>query len=359
MQDQKRSFLAVFSILSAIGILSAALFAGHVRELSALSAAMLLGTDPSYKPMASSPSQLPTASVGVTDDPLSSTPTISAPPSLPAAPSSGGSSDSPTPAGKVTEVNLSGSGNLVYEKIRMTSKSASNIDISQMLSTPLDLTLTNTLEPQVLIYHTHTTEGYMSEFTGTYPAGYASRTFDTSRNVVSVGDIITEKLNAAGIVTIHDTQVYDNPVYTGAYGRSLKTVEDYMKKYPSIKVVLDVHRDAIQQNDGTLLKPTTVINGRKAAQIMLVSGCDDKGKLNFPNWRKNLTFAVHLQQQLVSDTPSLVRPIYCWNVRYNAHMSTAALLVEFGSDANTVNEVHYSAELFANNLIALLKNHIK
>ncbi|MBQ9082285.1 MAG: stage II sporulation protein P, partial [Clostridia bacterium] len=194
---------------------------------------------------------------------------------------------------------------------------------------------------------------------GTYPVGYNSRTTDTRRNVVGVGDVITERLNAAGIVTIHDSTVYDSPAYSGAYGRSQKTVESYLKKYPSIKVILDVHRDAIQQNDGSLLKPTTTINGKKAAQIMLVSGCDDKGTLGFPNWRQNLTFAAHLQQQIVNDHPGLARPIYCWNVRYNAHLSPTALLVEFGSDANTADEVQYSAELFADSLIAMLNPYIK
>ncbi len=331
---------AVCSITASVALLAAVLFSGPLPADGSIPAGTVLNTDVSY---------MPSASPSI---PSSSTPGSNAP--------SSGSPGAPgTVAGKVLETNLSRNGNLSAGNVRMTSKSASKIDLSQLLSTPVPLTLRDTLEPQVLIYHTHTTEAYMTDFTGTYPVGYNSRTFDTSRNVVGVGDIITERLNAAGIVTVHDSTVYDNPVYTGAYARSLKTVESYLKQYPSIKVILDVHRDAIQQNDGTLLKPTATINGKKAAQIMLVSGCDDKGTLGFPNWRQNLTFAAHLQQQLVNDYSGLVRPIYCWNVRYNAHLSPTALLVEFGSDANTAAEVQYSAELFADSLISMLNTYIK
>lgn len=347
MQEQSRRYaLAVMSVTAAIGILTAALVAEHLPEVSQLSAALLLGNgavvQTASRPEPSAPSAAPEQPESA--QPASSAAASSAPAKI---------------AGKVKESDLSGNGNLSAGSIRMTSKSASKIDLAQMLADTPDLTLSDTLEPQVLIYHTHTTEGYMTDFTGTYPEGYNSRTRDTSRNVVGVGDIITEKLNAAGIVTIHDTQIYDDPQYTGAYGRSMKTVQALMAQYPSIKVVLDVHRDAIQQGDGSLLKPTTTINGKKAAQIMLVSGCDDKGTLGFPNWRKNLTFAAHLQRQLVNDWTTLARPIYCWNVRYNATVSPTALLVEFGSDSNTADEVMYSAELFADSLIDLLQDYIK
>lgn len=328
---------AACSIAASISLLVTVLLTGS-QPYDDLPAGIVLGTD-----------------VSLTTSEPETEPSSSAIP-----PSSADSSSAPVKAaGKVLEVNLSRSGNLSAGNVRMTSKSATKIDLSQLLSDPVSLKLRDTLEPQVLIYHTHTTEAYMNAFTGTYPVGYDSRTKDTSRNVVGVGDVITERLNAAGIVTIHDTTIYDNPAYSGAYGRSQKTVEEYLKKYPSIKVILDVHRDAIQQNDGSLLKPTVEINGRKAAQIMLVSGCDDNGTLGFPNWRKNLTFAAHLQQQLVNDHPGLARPIYCWNVRYNAHLSPTALLVEMGADANTSEEVLYSAELFADSLITMLNTYIK
>ena len=328
---------AVCSMLASVSLFAAVLLTS-AQPYDELPAGMILGTDVSL-----------ITPVPETDTPSSEVPVSSA----------DTSSAAVQAAGKVLEVNLSGSGNLSAGNVRMTSKSATKIDLSQLLSDPVSLNLTDTLEPQVLIYHTHTTEAYMSAFTGTYPVGYNSRTKDTRRSVVGVGDIITERLNAAGIVTIHDTTIYDSPAYSGAYGRSQKTVEEYMRKYPSIKVILDVHRDAIQQNDGSLLKPTVQINGKKAAQIMLVSGCDDKGTLGFPNWRKNLTFAAHLQQQIVNDHPGLARPIYCWNVRYNAHLSPTALLVEFGADANTADEVMYSAELFADSLITMLNTYIK
>ena len=84
---------------------------------------------------------------------------------------------------------------------------------------------------------------------------------------------------------------------------------------------------------------------------MLVSGCDDNGTLNFPNWRQNLSFAAQLQQTITQQYRNLMRPMSCWNVRYNAHVSPTSLLLEFGTEANTDEEIAYSAELFADRLI--------
>ena len=82
-------------------------------------------------------------------------------------------------------------------------------------------------------------------------------------NMIAVGNQIVNQLEAAGIKTIHDTNVYDSPAYTGAYSRSAKTIQDYLNQYPSIQVVLDIHRDSMTQDDGTKIKPTVDVYKRQ------------------------------------------------------------------------------------------------
>lgn len=227
-------------------------------------------------------------------------------------------------------------------------------DVDEELAKQPDVKLIDTEEPQVLIYHTHTTEAYRESFTGTYEKGEETHSQNPRESVVNVGNIITEKLNEAGIVTIHDTTINDSPAYNGAYTRSLNKAEEYLKQHPSIQVILDVHRDSLTQEDGTKLKPTATINGKKAAQIMIVSGCDDYGQLGYPDWEYNLRFGLRLQRTLATDYTGLMRPLYFWNIRYNQHLTHGTLLVEFGTEANTYEEVAYSAELFAEGLIKQL-----
>lgn len=337
----------------AVLLLVTATFADHLTELAVLSAALVMNNGDLYKPETSSPeisssSTFPASSeTPVTSDGSSSSNTSSSHASIP----------SGEIGGIVREVDLSGGGNLISGNVRINSKSASTIRVEDLLAQPAELSVENVNLPQVLIYHTHTSEAFLDEDTGTYPADFNVRTRDATHSVVGVGDVITRSLNAAGIVTIHDSTYHDDPAYRGAYGRSLVSVEEYLAQYPSIKVVLDVHRDSLEQSDGTRLKPVVTINGQKAAQIMLVSGCDDAGTLGFPDWRKNLSFAAHLQKSIADLYPGFARPIYCWNVRYNAHVTPTSLLVEFGTEANTDEEVFYAAELFADALIRLMNNY--
>ena len=161
--------------------------------------------------------------------------------------------------------------------------------------------------------------------------------------MVRVGKAICEEIEKAGYAVIHDTEIHDLS-YNGAYEHSRKKVEEYLKKYPAIEIVLDIHRDAIQQNDGTKIKPTATIQGKKAAQIMIISGCEEAGNPveNFPDWRYNLTFAVHLQKQLETMFPGITRPLYFSPRKYNMNLTHCSLLVEVGSDANTLEEAVFT-----------------
>ncbi|MBE6876327.1 MAG: stage II sporulation protein P [Ruminococcus sp.] len=207
--------------------------------------------------------------------------------------------------------------------------------------------------PQVLIMHTHTTESFEPYERTAYDAGFNYRTTDNSKNVVMIGDKIAEQLETAGIGVIHDSTLHDYPSYTGSYERSAETVKNLLIQYPSIKVVLDIHRDAIG-GDGIIKQPIAEIDGKKSAQIMIISGCDD-GSMNMPDYLKNFRFACLLQQQLESDYPGLTRPVLFDYRKYNQDLTTGSLLIEVGSHGNTLEQVAYAGELLGSSLVRTLE----
>ena len=208
--------------------------------------------------------------------------------------------------------------------------------------------------PQVLIMHTHTTESFEPYEREHFDRSFSYRTTDPSKNVVAVGNEITRQLDDAGIGVIHDTTIHDYPSYNGSYERSAETVKGILEKYPTIKVVLDIHRDAVGTSD-SIMQPTVNIKGKKAAQIMIISGCDD-GTLDMPNYMKNYHFACLLQAQLCSDYSGLARPIMFDYRKYNQDLTTGSLLIEVGSHGNTLEQVKYSGELIGRSLAKALKS---
>lgn len=198
--------------------------------------------------------------------------------------------------------------------------------------------------PQVLIVHTHGSEAYTMPPGQEYVPSGESRTTDSQFNVVRVGDEIAAVLEAAGLEVLHDAALHDYPEYSGAYGRSLETVERYLEEYPTIRFVLDVHRDAISDGDGSPYKVISSVDGRSAAQMSFVIGTDGGG-LEHPQWRENLKFAAAVQQELAERYPTLMRPITVRNSRYNQHTTTGSLLVEMGAAGNSLDEALLSARL--------------
>ncbi len=198
--------------------------------------------------------------------------------------------------------------------------------------------------PQVLIVHTHGSEAYTMPPGQEYVPSGESRTTDSQFNVVRVGDEIAAVLEAAGLEVLHDAALHDYPEYSGAYGRSLETVERYLEEYPTIRFVLDVHRDAISDGDGSPYKVISNVEGRSAAQMSFVIGTDGGG-LEHPQWRENLKFAAAVQQELAERYPTLMRPITVRNSRYNQHTTTGSLLVEMGAAGNSLDEALLSARL--------------
>lgn len=226
--------------------------------------------------------------------------------------------------------------------------------IAQKLEPVNSVKLTNTTKPQVLIMHTHATESYTPGTGKYYDKRYNWRSSDNNSNMVAVGAALAKELEAAGIGVIHDTTQHDYPSYNGAYERSEETVKAYLKRYPTIKVVFDIHRDAIEQGDNEIVKPVVNINGKDAAQMMIIA-CVDDGKIGIPNWEQNFRFAANLNDHIETVYPELTRPIFLSYRKYNQHLTTGSLLLEFGTHASSLEEAKYSAELVGKAVASFFK----
>jgi len=203
--------------------------------------------------------------------------------------------------------------------------------------------------PKVLIIHTHTTESYTPEGADTYNDASTDRSLSDAENMIAVGRVMKNELEKAGIEVIHDTELHDYPSYNGSYAHALKAINSYLEKYPSIQVVLDVHRDAIVYDDGTKAKLVTEIEGKDAAQVMIVCGTNEGG-LEHPNWRENLKFSVKMQNAVNNDYPGLMRNINLRTERFNGHTTKASIILEMGTSGNTIEEAKYSAELLGKSI---------
>lgn len=255
------------------------------------------------------------------------------------------SSAAPVQTGKVLELSAGNSGTQVGGMwVKNSTDRHTSLNFAQELLKLPAVKIVKNSSPQVLIYHTHTTEAY----------DCLERSTDRTKSVCAVGDKITEQLQAAGIGVLHDKTYHDYPAYDGSYDRSYATMQKDLKQYPGIQVTLDIHRDAMHRDDGTMLKTTSVVGGQKAAQIMILAGCDDDGSLGFPNWECNLRLALRLQNELSQDAPGLARPLDFCARRYNEHVTKGSLLIEIGTDANTLQEAEYSGTLLGKSLARVL-----
>ena len=208
-------------------------------------------------------------------------------------------------------------------------------------------------EPQVLIYHTHTTESFELTDKDWYDSDFAGKCSEPDKNITAVGDEICAQLEAAGITVIHDTLVHDYPSYDAAYDSSRETVQQLLAEYPSVKVALDIHRDGIETAEGVRPAPVAEIDGREAAQIMVISGCDD-GTFGMPDYLNNFRFACDLQSTAETLFPGLTRPILFDYRFYNQDLTDGSLLIEVGSHGNTLDQAKYSGELIGKALAETL-----
>lgn len=220
------------------------------------------------------------------------------------------------------------------------------VELGDYLDRALSLTLSRE-GPQILIMHTHGTEAYTIADGDEYTATDTARTTDEEYNMIRVGEEMKAVFEELGLSVVHDTSLYDYPSYTGSYARSLAGIQSYLEEYPTISVVLDVHRDALIAADGTAYKVTdTLEDGETIAQVMLVVGTDDGG-LEHPNWEENLTLAAHIQGAMLAFHPTFPRAVNLRSQRFNQHMTAGSLLVEVGTSGNTLQEALAGARAFA------------
>lgn len=261
--------------------------------------------------------------------------------------------------GDIEEMHYSSkNANVKYENIFVKNTTSYDIDIDREINKKANLEITDKSKPGILIFHTHTTESYEMSDNGWYTKDYATRSESEDRNMIRVGNEIEKQLIAAGFNVIHDKTIHDLK-YNGAYSRSRETVQKILDENPTIQVVLDVHRDAIYQQDGTRIKPICTVDGKKSAQVMIITGCEDGGVEDFPNWRQNLVFALQLQREVENRYEGLMRPVMFCNRKYNMDMTPCSLLLEFGSDSNTLEEAMYSGFLVGKSLASLMEEYVK
>ena len=194
---------------------------------------------------------------------------------------------------ETTSVGQEGGHYLSQDGVYLYNRSGKELDPSVLSAGSVSFTLGE--GPQILILHSHGSEAYSQNDGDLYQESDSFRTTDCAHNVVRVGEEMAEVFRAHGFQVVHDTNLYDYPAYNGAYDRSQAAVKDWLAKYPTIKIILDVHRDALVGTDGAIYKLISQENEKKVAQVMLVVGTDCGGA-SHPGWADNLALAVRLQK---------------------------------------------------------------
>lgn len=230
---------------------------------------------------------------------------------------------------------------------------ATTIDSSRLNNSLLDLDLTLDTEkegPQILIYHSHSQEGFVDTVEG-----------DDTTTIVGVGDYLAKLLTETyGYQVIHDRGVYD--LVDGvldrnvAYDYSGAAVEQWLSKYPQIQVIIDLHRDGV---DGK--KFVVQENDKPTANLMFILGMSrtadqqDISYLPNPYIKENMAFALQIQERAEIAAPGLMRNIYLMAYRFNLHYRPRSMLLEAGTQLNTLEEEKNAMEVFAGILDAELK----
>ena len=226
-------------------------------------------------------------------------------------------------------------------------------DIEALLCGALEWDLTGE-GPTVLILHSHATESYTKSEGEDYKETSQYRTLNESYNMVSIGNHLARKLEEAGIQVVHAKDLHDYPSYSGSYVNSRKTVQAYLKQYPTIRLVLDLHRDAVEDSGGRQMDTSAKVDGQESARLMMVVGTN-AGGMNHPDWQENLALALKLHVVLEKRYPGLCRTISFRKQRFNQDLSQGAMLIEVGAAGNTHAEALVAVEALAQGIIELAR----
>ena len=234
--------------------------------------------------------------------------------------------------------------------ITVDNECGQNPDLAALLMQALDWDLTGS-GPRVLILHSHTTEGYTQTVDSIYEESSEYRTLDSGHNMIAIGSILAQTLQDAGIGVIHDTTLHDYPSYNGSYSHAAASTKKYLERYPTIELILDLHRDAADTATGQLVTRCSV-DGEPSAQLMFVMGTDTR--LGHPDWERNLSLALKLQVLLERENPGICRNMNLSRNRYNQHLGDRALLIEVGAAGNTQTQAELAVRELGEAIIALL-----
>lgn len=219
-------------------------------------------------------------------------------------------------------------------------------DLEALITQPLQWNLYSQ-EPSVLIVHTHATESYAKNGKP-YQESAAYRTLDEEYNMLCIGALVAEYLNSNGISTLQDRTLHDYPSYNGSYSNARKSIEAYLEQYPSIRLVLDLHRDA-SESSGKQLRTLAQVDGTHSAQLMVVIGANHK------DYTENVSLGLKLHAQLESQAPGITRPMQLRAQRFNQDLLPGMLLIEVGAAGNTHEEAHQAAHQLALAVTALAR----
>ncbi len=197
----------------------------------------------------------------------------------------------------------------------------------------------------VLIIHTHGTEAYLPDGRDYYTEEDEFRSTDCSKNVVAVGEVFAEVLRENGITVYHDRTLFDEHAFNSAYASSRAACRQWLADHSDIAYIIDIHRDAVTDGKGARMKTMCTVDGKEMAQVMLVMGTDEAGA-SHPDWEDNLSLAARYQSSLCSKR-TFARPIYLRSASYNQQLTRGSMLIEVGSDANTISEAKDAARLAA------------
>lgn len=234
------------------------------------------------------------------------------------------------------------------EAISFRGDCSYEVDKAALLLQPLNWA--DTPGPKVLIIHSHSCESYTQCEGHTYLPSANYRTLDLQNNVTAVGDALAEELAALGVEVIHDRTLNDYPDYNRSYAVAREKIQTYLEEYPSIVMVLDLHRDALEDP----VRETVELDGQTIAPLMLVIGTDEGG-LYHPHWADNLSCGLKLQALANRETPELFKRISFRSQRFNGDLTSGSLIVEVGSTENTLPEACAAMPYLAGYVAALLQ----
>jgi len=235
----------------------------------------------------------------------------------------------------------------ISSKIEPKNSPGAVFDLSALLEQDISF---DRKKSAILIIHSHGSECYSEYSSAFWCENMSASSQDTQKNVVAVGNVLTEALKDCGFTVYHNQTLCDTPDYRSSYPTALTIIENEMEKHPEIGMVLDLHRDSVLSSDGTRYK---LLSGDgEAAQLMFVVGTDIL--LDHPDWQDNLAFALALQKDLMVTQEDLVRPCTLSKNRYNQHITPFSLIIECGTEANTLPEAKRAVRRLAKSIDRVL-----